>query len=213
MSDGQDEHRGGKGKVGQPRRRAPRPATPERLEKAALAYLQRYAASSESLRRVLQRRVLRSARLHGTDPEEGAAAIEAIVARLTRAGFLDDRAFARGLAESLQRRGLSQRAIEARLKAKGLDGSAREAALGQLAESRADPELEAAVAYARRRRLGPFAPADRRSERRERDLAALARQGFPLGLAVRVIDAEDPAAAEALLEDPDAATRPLDLGS
>ncbi|SMF06861.1 regulatory protein [Tistlia consotensis] len=192
------------------RRRGPRPATPERLEKAALAYLERYAASSGSLRRVLARRVRRSAELHGTDPAEGAAAIEAIVGKLTRAGFLDDDAFARGLAESLQRRGLSQRAIARRLAAKGLAGSLREAALGRLAETRADPELEAALAYARRRRLGPFAAPGRRAERRERDLAALARQGFPFGLALRVVDAPDAAAAEALAEDPDAAGRPRD---
>lgn len=198
------------GGSGRRRRRGPRPATPERLEKAALAYLERYAASRESLRRVLRRRVRRSAELHGTDPAEGEAAIEAIVAKLTRAGFLDDRAFARGLAESLQRRGLSQRAIAQRLRAKGLAEPEREAALGRLAETRADPELEAAVAYARRRRLGPFAAPDRRAARRERDLAALARQGFPLGLALRVVDAPDAAAAEALAEDPDAAGRPLD---
>ena len=63
--------------AGGSRRRVPRPATPERLEKAALAYLERFAASSESLRRVLRRRVRRSAELHGTDPAEGEAASSA----------------------------------------------------------------------------------------------------------------------------------------
>lgn len=194
------------------RRRGPKPATPERLEKAALSYLERYAASSEGLRRVLLRRVRRSAELHGTDSEAGAAAIEAIVGKLTRAGFLDDSAFARGLAESLQRRGLSRRAIAARLAAKGLAEPDRTAALEQLAENRADPELEAAVAFARRRRLGPFAPPERRAARRERDLAALARQGFAYGLAARVIDAPDAAAAEALREEAGVVDRPLDPG-
>lgn len=206
LSDESGERRAGRSAG---RRRGPKPATPQRLEKAALAYLERYAASSGSLRRVLERRVRRSAELHGTDPAEGAAAIEALVVRLTRAGFLDDRAFARGLAESLQRRGLSQRAIATRLRAKGLAEPEREAALERLAATHADPELEAAVAYARRRRLGPFSAPERRAGRREKDLAALARQGFPLGLALRVVDAPDAAAAEALAEDPDAAARPL----
>ena len=55
-----------------------------------------------------------------------------------------------------------------------------------------DPELERAVAYVRRRRLGPMRhdPEQRRA-RRERDLAAVARAGFPFGVALRVIDAED----------------------
>lgn len=191
-------------------RPSPKPATPARLEKAALAYLERFAASSEALRRVLRRRVRRSTELHGTDPAEGEAAIEAIVDKLTRAGFLNDAAFAKGLAESLQRRGLSQRAIALRLKAKGLAEPERQAALDHLAETRADPELEAAVAYARRRRLGPFAPPERRAARRERDLAALARQGFSFGLALRVVDAHDAAEAEALADDPDSLERPLD---
>ncbi len=206
MTDRTDQRAGSK-RAG---RRLPKPATPERLEKGALFYLERYAASSASLVRVLRRRVRRSAELHGTDPAEGEAAIAAIVAKLTRAGFLDDAAYARGLAESLQRRGLSGRAIDLKLKAKGLGEAERAAALENLAETRQDPETEAAVAYARRRRLGPFARPERRAERREKDLAALARKGFAFGLALRVIDAPDAAAAEALAEDGEAAQRPLD---
>ena len=49
------------------RRRVPRKATPKRLERVALHYLERYSSSSENLRRVLMRRVERSARAHGTD--------------------------------------------------------------------------------------------------------------------------------------------------
>ena len=62
------------------RRRVPRKMTPKRLQRVALHYLERYSSSSENLRRVLMRRVERSAWAHGTDREEGAAAIDAIVA-------------------------------------------------------------------------------------------------------------------------------------
>ncbi|MEK9831758.1 MAG: RecX family transcriptional regulator, partial [Rhodospirillaceae bacterium] len=61
-------------------RRKPRPATEERLRKAALSYIDRYATSAANLRDVLMRRVRRSVRLHGTDPEEAAAWADAIVA-------------------------------------------------------------------------------------------------------------------------------------
>ncbi|MHA1114431.1 MAG: regulatory protein RecX, partial [Alphaproteobacteria bacterium] len=61
-------------------------------------------------------------------------------------------------------------------------------------------DLAAAIAYARRRRLGPWRVAAARAERRERDLAALARAGFNYDLARRVVDAPDTAAAEALLD-------------
>jgi regulatory protein len=56
------------------RRRGPRKATPAYLEKAALFYLERYAAPAEHLRRLLLAKVARSARFHGTDAEAGAAA-------------------------------------------------------------------------------------------------------------------------------------------
>lgn len=70
------------------RSRPPKPLTPERLRKAALAYLERYAASTEQLRRVLARRLQRAAAAGVA--EVGAAEIEAELARLTAAGLLDD---------------------------------------------------------------------------------------------------------------------------
>jgi regulatory protein len=180
-------------------RRPPKPATPARLEKAALWYLERWSATADSLRRVLLRRVRRSAEIHGTDPDEGAAAVEAIVAKCRQAGLVDDAAFARARSRTLARRGASPRLIRARLAAKGVDDATADAALADLAEETdGDPGLAAAVALARRRRLGPFArdPASR-ADRRDRDLAALARAGFDLDTARTVIDAESAYALEA----------------
>ncbi|MEC9182989.1 MAG: RecX family transcriptional regulator, partial [Pseudomonadota bacterium] len=87
------------------RRRMPRKATSNRLERVALYYLERYSSSSENLRRVLMRRVERSARAHGTDREKGAAAIDAIVTKFQEHGYLNDRAYAEMRAGSLFRRG------------------------------------------------------------------------------------------------------------
>jgi len=53
-----------------------------------------------------------------------------------------------------------------------------------------DPNLAAAAAYARRRRLGPFRRPDQRDEKRDKDLAALARQGFGYDTATRIIDSD-----------------------
>jgi regulatory protein len=183
------------------RRRGPAPISPEALEHAARRYLERYATSSAHLKRILFNRVRRAERLHGPDDgpldvEAALAAIESIVARLVAAGALDDRAYAESLARSQLRKGASRRAIQARLAAKGLGPAERASALAGLAETHDDPEIAAAVAYARRRRLGPFRPPGQREERRERDLAALSRRGFAPGLALRVIDAEDAEALE-----------------
>ena len=53
-------------------------------------------------------------------------------------------------------------------------------------------ERAAARRYAERRRLGPWrADPARRSGRRDRDIAAMARAGFPVRLAISVIDGTD----------------------
>ena len=184
-----------------PSRRGPRKATPEYLERSALYYLERYAAPAGHLRRLLLAKVARSARFHGTDPEAGAEAVEQLVVRLTSAGLLDDAGYAASRARSLMRRGASARAIRARLLQKGVASALIDQALASLAAEAREPELTAALAYARRRRLGPYR-SGARNEYRERDLASLGRRGFDLDTARRVIDAKDLAQLEAEVQLP-----------
>lgn len=168
---------------------------PDLLERWALGYLERYASSAENLRRVL----LRRARRHDADdPERFAAvvaAIDALLARYGTAGLIDDAAYAAGRAESLQRRGHSRRAIRARLAQKGVAPAVAAQALVALADHGAEPDLAAACAFARRRRLGPYrrGPADR-----GRELAAFARAGFARPVAEAVLACPDEEAAETL---------------
>ncbi len=181
------------------RRRAPR-VTPEALTRAAHHYLERYATSVENLRRVLQRRVARAARLGEVDEAAAVEAIEAILARLTEVGVLDDRAYAAARARSLHRRGASARAIRARLTRTGVDPDLLGPAIEARSAGPGDAELLAALAFARRRRLGPYRSQSERAARRARDLAALARQGFDYDVALKVIDAPDGEALEAEAE-------------
>jgi len=178
-------------------RKAPRKATPKSLENAALYHLQRFSSSAANLRRVLLRRVERSARAHGSDRDEGTAAVDEIVARFVRSGLLDDRAYAEAKAGTLHRRGASARKIQATLMQKGVGQDDIETALASLTEETAEPELAAAIHLARRRRLGPYRAEEIREERRQKDLAALARAGFGYDIARRVIEATDVAALEA----------------
>lgn len=173
----------------------PKPETPARIERAAMAHLRRFAASTADLRRVLRRRLSRAeARGLTIDRPALEAAIDDVIERFTARGLLDDAALTRGLVRSYRRKGLARRAIEHKLRGKGIDGDLiREALAASDEEAGADPELEAAWRLARRRRLGPYRRADR-AERRERDLAALGRAGFSYGTARAVVDAEAPPA-------------------
>ncbi len=168
--------------------RAPRKATATYLERAALHHLQRHSTTTAGLRRVLLRRVQRSAKAHGTDVEQGKRWIEELLVRFGRAGLLDDARFARSRASSLLHRGTSPRAIAMKLKAKGVQAPDVRQAMDSLAQDSADPELDAATALARRKRLGPFAraPAVEPDEKR-RHLGVLLRAGFSYGVAKKVL--------------------------
>lgn len=207
------KNRAGADSQARPGPRAPRPATSERLEKAAYHYLERFATSAENLRRVLMRRVDRSALLHGTDRAEGARAVDRIVARFQEVGLLDDMAYAQARAASLHRQGKGVRAIRRGLMRKGVEAEVIDSALATLAEdvaleTGADPgagqqadlrttDMAAAIRYARRRRIGPYRDAAAREASRGRDLAALGRQGFDYDTARRVVEAADPETLEA----------------
>ena len=179
-----------------PERKPPKKATARHLENVALWYLQRFAASADSLRRVLMRRVEKSVRAHDTDRAEGAEFVEDIIARFRRSSLLDDRVYAEGRTLSLHRRGISTNGIRARLAAKGVGAEDIAAALAILRDETEDPDLAAAIAYARRRRIGPWRTRGDRDKLKDRDLAALARQGFGYDIARKVIEAEDTDALE-----------------
>jgi regulatory protein len=168
---------------------------PELIERWALHYLGRYASSAENLRRVLTRRVRRRSPKNAV---EAGPLIDALVARYRDSGLLDDAAYAAGRVESLQRRGASVTAMRARLAAKGVARSDIAEALARLRSHAADPDLAAACAFARRRRLGPYrhGAADR-----ARELAAFARAGFTRRMAETVLGCLDVEAVERLARD------------
>lgn len=175
-----------------PVRKPVRETTPAYLEASALYYLERYSTSSEGLRRVLMRKVRRSAEAHGTSIEQASQVVDQLIARFQRSRLLDDRAFAEARARRMHEKGGSARAIKAKLGAKGLGEGDISQAIAGLDAGELGAELEAAWAYARRRKLGPFRSADERQDRRMRDMGAMARAGFGYTTAARVIDADEP---------------------
>jgi regulatory protein len=131
-------------------------------------------------------------------PQEAA---EAVLARFTDVGLIDDAAFARAWVESRHySRGLSRRSLSAELREQGIDADEIDAAVGTL-----DPEQEVATA----RRLVQQKMAGTRGQpppaRVRRAAGALARKGYPPGLVFRLIKEvlEQEGTPEALDLDPD----------
>jgi len=184
-------------------RKPPRPLTAASLENAAVYYLSRFASSSGNLRRVLMRKVARAAQIGEEGGEEGEAEagvrmVDALIARYLEKGLLNDRAYAAQAASSLARRGASRYSIAGKLAQKGVANDLVTQAIAELDEKGGSSELAAACALVRRRRLGPYRAPDKRPDFREKDLASLARAGFSLDLARRVLRAKDVEALERL---------------
>ncbi len=183
------------------------PPSRDALHEAALAYLARSSATAATLTRVLDRKVstwARKAARAARDPELVAAdvgrckeSIEAIIARFREVGLVDDAAYAESRARSLSRAGRSRRAISAHLAAKGVDAETAR----QVLPNDAGVELAAALAFARKRRIGPYArdpEIDR--ETKQKAIAAMARAGFDFRTCERALRMDREEADERLQE-------------
>ena len=177
---------------------APRKMSRQRLANIANYHLERFSTTAAHLRQVLLRRIDRAIRAHGGDRAEMAAWVDELVARLTASGALDDARYATAKAATLRRKGKAPARIRATLRAKGVSAAdATAVTSGELHPADEDAALGAALAYAKRRKLGPFRPKERLpDEKRERlarwqkDLAAMIRAGFAYDIARRVFATE-----------------------
>jgi regulatory protein len=167
--------------------------TPESLARAALSYLSHFAASESSLRQVLENR-LRQAQMrdenfaHDRDRQIVLRQeIENIITKHKKSGALNDNTFASMKVDSLRRAGRSRRFIEQKLAQKGVARDAiQKAVLGDDVDQDA-VERDAALAFARRRRLGQFRKAETTPDQARKDLAAMARAGFAISVARKAL--------------------------
>jgi regulatory protein len=177
----------------------------------ALHYLARHGATVHQLRQVLTRRVDRALRVHGGDRAQALGWVEAVVARLSGSGYVNDAVYAETKARALRTAGRSARVITQKLLLKGVaaDLVRREVAAAELDLS----DEAAARIWAKKKRLGPYCrDAALRAELRQKHLAALARAGFSFATAKRLIDeapdGENQASAGSRLDDSTHHTRP-----
>ena len=161
------------------------------LRQEARRYLERQRPSVARLRTVLMRRVDRALAFHGGERAAGAALVDVVVDELLQSGVLDDDRWARAWVGDLHRRGQSRPVIQQKLRLLGGDRQTVAAAIDDVLGPRGESDLDAARAYVRRKRIGPHRPDPLlRRDKRQRDLGAVARAGFSLGVAIKVIDEE-----------------------
>jgi regulatory protein len=159
------------------RRSPPPPLDAAALERLALRYVERFATTRGKLADYLRRKV----RERGW---EGAAADPvALAERMAALGYVDDRAWAEAKAGALTRRGLGARRVGEALRHAQV-GEEDAASVRPLLDEGA---LDAALALARRKRIGPFGDGGADRAVQQKQLAQLLRAGHPFDLARRIV--------------------------
>ena len=159
-------------------RRPPPPLDEAALKELGLSYVARFATSRAKLADYLRRKLRERGWKGSGDPP-----VAEIVAWAAESGFIDDPAFALSRARVLGARGYGERRVAMALRAAGIeeeDGAPARDHARNTAE-------EAALRFARRKRLGPYAatPPDRGDS--DKALAAMIRAGHPFDLARRIL--------------------------
>ncbi|HTG38656.1 regulatory protein RecX [Sphingomonas sp.] len=143
----------------------------------ALRYVERFATTRAKLAAYLARKL----RERGW-AEDGPPPVEPLVERIAALGYVDDRAWGEAKAAAMARRGLGARRVRQALGAAGVAGDDVEAINPMLDAGR----IESAVAYARRRRIGPYAREAPDRDQVERHVAQMVRAGHAPDLSRRI---------------------------
>lgn len=164
---------------GYPLRRRARPPLDEAgLQELALKYVERFQTSRAKLGSYLARKV----RERGWDGLEEPD-FDGLADWMSQRGYIDDSAYALAKSQSLTGRGYGRRRVDEKLRLAGI-GEKDGRAARELAEERS---VSAAMRFAERRKIGPFAAEARDSKQREKAIAAMVRAGHSLALARAIV--------------------------
>jgi regulatory protein len=151
------------------------------LERLALDYAGRYATSRAKLATYLRRKIHE----RGWAGED-APPVDPLVERFAQLGYVDDRMVAEARGRSLSTRGYGPRRLDSALRTLGIAEADAEDAREQVREG----AWEAALAFARRRRFGPFAEGEMDEPARRRAFGAMVRAGHDIETVRRILNLE-----------------------
>jgi regulatory protein len=163
-----------------PDKRPRPPLDAEGLERLGLFYAGRYATTRSKLAAYLRRKLKERGWSGPGEPP-----VDRLVERFAELGYVDDRGFASARTASLLRRGYGERRVLEALRGAGVaEEDSAEARDISGAEA-----LAAAHRFARRRRLGPYAPTVPDRATRDKAAAAMLRAGHRLDVVRKVLAA------------------------
>lgn len=174
-----------------------RPLDARQLRDLALHYVGRYATSKARLVRYLGRKINEV----GWSDGEAPADLMALAQEFEDLGYISDAGYAQMRASGMAGRGYGHRRIEQDLRANGIAEPLRahvlrigeedvaENSISALAPDVIDRNL-AAITFARRKRIGPFAKEPSTPDLRRKQLAQMLRAGHDFEIARKLIASE-----------------------
>lgn len=162
-------------------RRPPKPLNEQSLKDLALHYLGRFASTRARLEQYLERKI-RERGWDGAAPPD----CEALADRCAELGYVDDAAYAAMKGRALLRRGYGARRVEQALAAAGVKETDR----SEMRDAGRAQAQAAALAFAKRKRIGPFAEQPADPDRRRKQLQAFLRAGHEFALARSIVFAD-----------------------
>ena len=186
QAPGRPEKRGkaraaGRGGARGGERAPPKPLDAAALERMALRYVERFATTRGRLTDYLGRKIGE----RGWDDSAAAAPADPgeLAQRMADLGYVDDRAFAEQRAAAMQRRGLGARRVAGAFREAGID----EGDADSVAPAIADRAVESALAFARRKRIGPYGSGEGDRKLHDKQLGAMLRAGHRFDLARKIV--------------------------
>ena len=161
------------------RQRSLPPLDESKLNDLALRYVSRFATTRAKLRSYLARKLRERGWDGARDPDP-----ERIAERFAEQGYVDDRGYALAKSRSLTDRGYGKRRVLDALRAAGVE----EQESGPARDHAEMESVAAALRFAKRRRIGPFASSEPRDLRdRDKALSAMIRAGHGFEIAKAII--------------------------
>ena len=151
----------------------------ENIKKYALNYLNRYASSKKNLKNVLLRKIKK----FNNNEKEIKIHIKNILDELQKENIINDEKFANSIAFNYAQTGKSKKFIKFKLLQKGINIDDINNALQNLEEENPDFEIQSAIHFARKKKLGKFG----NSLNKKNDLSKMARAGFNYDIIKKVI--------------------------
>ena len=152
----------------------------ENLKKYALNYWNRYASSKKHLELILLRKIKK---LRVAEEDYGSY-IKIIIKELEDKKIINDENLANSIAFTYARNGKSKKIIKYHLIKKGINSENINRALEKLEEEIPDFEYEAAMIFAKKKKLGKFG----KLHNKEKDLSKMARAGFNYDLIKKILN-------------------------